>query len=142
MSEKSIGPEDLKNPQEEIGEEIDQELLELCEGDQELAKKVQETRRKYKREWWKSENSDEIVWGQLNEPVLIVALEKFHEAAKKVFGEPICTDELGLNAERLKAEFKEKTQGKYSESFLNKIIEMIPKEKRVVIESSGKNKEN
>ena len=134
MREKFRGPEEPKNPQEEI----DQELLDLCKGNREAAKKVQAIRSKYENKWWESSDPFEVAWGQLNEPALIMYFGKFHEAIEKALGRPVYTHEFGLNAEGL----KEEMQGKRPAPSLNEIIEMIPEEKRVVVELPEKDKEN
>ena len=134
MREKFRGPEEPKNPQEEI----DQELLDLCKGNREAAKKVQAIRSKYENKWWESSDPFEVAWGQLNEPALIMDFGKFHEAIEKALGRPVYSHEFGLNAEGL----KEEMQCKRPAPSLNEIIEMIPEEKRVVVELPEKDKEN
>ena len=134
MTEKFRGPEGPNNHQEEI----DQELLDLCKGNREAAKKIQAIRSKYENKWWDSSDPFEVAWGQLNEPSLIMDFRKLHEAVEKALGRPVFPHEFGLNAEGLKKEM----QGKRPAPSLNEIIEMIPEEKRIVFEPPEKDNEN
>jgi hypothetical protein len=49
---------------------------------------------KYSYPWWASENPLEVFWGQLNEEIMIVPLEKFLDAAKRAMGREVFKQEL------------------------------------------------
>ena len=59
---------------------------------------------KYSFPWWASKNSLEVFWGQLNEEVQIVPVEKFHECAKQAMSREVLSDEFA-DRESLKDEF-------------------------------------
>ncbi|MBI3852580.1 MAG: site-specific integrase [Verrucomicrobia bacterium] len=62
---------------------------------------------KYSYPWWASKNPVEVFWGQLNEDVQIVPLEKFHESAKQAMNREVFPDEFA-DRESLKEEFIER----------------------------------
>jgi integrase len=59
---------------------------------------------KYSYPWWASKNPLEVFWGQLNEDVQVVALEKFHERAKQAMNREVFSDEFA-DHDSLKDEF-------------------------------------
>lgn len=65
---------------------------------------IAEAKAKYSYPWWASKNSLEVFWGQLNEPVQIVPLEKFHKCAKQAMSREVFADELA-EREALREEF-------------------------------------
>lgn len=65
---------------------------------------IAQAKAKYAYPWWAAKNSLEVFWGQLNESVQIVALEKFHECAKQAMGREVFADELN-EREALREEF-------------------------------------
>jgi len=62
---------------------------------------------KYGYPWWASKNPLEVFWGQLNEDVQIVPLEKFHESAMQAMNREVFPDEFA-DLESLKEEFIER----------------------------------
>jgi hypothetical protein len=62
---------------------------------------------KYAYPWWASKNPLEIFWGQLNEKVQIVPLDKFHACAKEAMNREVFPDELA-DRQSLKEEFGER----------------------------------
>lgn len=62
---------------------------------------------KYSYPWWASENPLEVFWGQLNEEIMIVPLEKFLEAAKRAMGREVFKQELA-DRQALMDEFAER----------------------------------
>lgn len=57
--------------------------------------------------WWVSQNPLEVFWGQLNEEVQIVSLEKFHACAKNAMNREVFSEEL-TDREALREEFVER----------------------------------
>jgi hypothetical protein len=55
---------------------------------------VAKAKAKYEYPWWASEDSLEILWGQLHEEVSIVPEEKLVEAAKRAMGRELFRSEL------------------------------------------------
>lgn len=67
-------------------------------------KSVAAAKAKYSYPWWASKNSREVFWGQLNEEIQIVPMQKFHECAKQVMNREVFSDEFA-DRESLKDEF-------------------------------------
>jgi integrase len=67
-------------------------------------KAIGEAKAKYSYPWWASKNSLEVFWGQLNEDVQIVPLDKFHTCAKEAMNREVFADEL-TDRDSLKHEF-------------------------------------
>lgn len=65
------------------------------------------TKAKYSYPWWASKNPLEVFWGQLDEAVQVVPLEKFHESAKQAMNREVFPDEFA-DRESLKEEFIER----------------------------------
>jgi hypothetical protein len=72
---------------------------------------------KYKYPWWASENSLEVIWGQLHEETRIVPVEKLLEAAKLAMGREVFKSELS-DRQALLDELSARTQ----EEILNKVL--------------------
>jgi hypothetical protein len=70
-------------------------------------KAIAQAKAKYAYPWWASKNSLEVFWGQLNEAVQIVPMEKFHICAKEAMGREVFSDELA-DRQSLKEEFSER----------------------------------
>jgi integrase len=62
---------------------------------------------KYAYPWWASKNALEVFWGQLNEVVQIVPLDKLHACAKAAMKREVFPDELA-DLDSLKEEFSER----------------------------------
>lgn len=89
----------------------------------EQAKKVAES------EVWKDWTDEEIVRFQLFQERLCMDFSKFHEAVEKILGRPVFTHELGFNYEGIKQEYL----GIKSKPTFDEILNLIPKEKRILI---------
>ncbi len=57
-------------------------------------KAIAKAKAKYKYPWWASTNPLELFWGQVNEDVRIVPLEKYHNAAKAAMDREVFPQEL------------------------------------------------
>jgi integrase len=67
-------------------------------------KVIAQAKAKYAYPWWASKNAQEVFWGQLNEPVQVVPLDKFQACAKEAMNREVFQDELA-DPESLKEEF-------------------------------------
>ncbi len=65
---------------------------------------IAQAKAKYAYPWWASTNATEVFWGQLNEPVQIVPLDKFHARAKEAMNREVFVNELA-DQQSLKEEF-------------------------------------
>jgi len=70
-------------------------------------KAIAQAKAKYAYPWWASKNAEEVFWGQLNEEVQIVPLDKFHACAKDAMNREVFPDELA-DRQSLKEEFRER----------------------------------
>jgi integrase len=61
----------------------------------------------YSYPWWASKNSLEVFWGQLNEEVQIVPMDRFHACAKDAMNRDVFIDEL-VDRDALRDEFVER----------------------------------
>jgi hypothetical protein len=68
---------------------------------------VAKTKAKYSYPWWASENPAEVFWGQVNEAVQIVPMEKYIAAAAQAMGREVFKTELS-DPQALIAEFQER----------------------------------
>jgi hypothetical protein len=66
---------------------------------------------------------------QINERLLCIPFDVFHEAVEKTVGRPVFTHEFGLNYEGIKNEIMNGAPP----PTMKEIINMIPKEKRILI---------
>lgn len=78
---------------------------------------------------WKDWTHEEIVRLQLFQKLLCVPFSRFHEALEAVLGRPVFTHELGLNYDGIVSEYL----GDKEPPTLQEIINLIPKEKLVII---------
>lgn len=79
----------------------------LCSGkpNPETIARVVSTLDKYGDDkWWLSDDKRIIGYFQLNEPIIVVPFDKFHEGLEALLCRPVWTHELGLNYEGLKNE--------------------------------------
>ncbi len=65
---------------------------------------IAEAKTKYGYPWWASKNPLEVFWGQLNEAVQIVPMEKYHACAKTAMSREVFSDEFS-DRDALKQEF-------------------------------------
>lgn len=79
--------------------------------------------------WWIGKSHRDIAGFQLFEPLLCCPFDVFHEAVEKALNRPVFTHEFGLNLDGLKKEFL----GIGKPPTLEEIIEILPKEKRILI---------
>lgn len=80
--------------------------------------------------WWEGRTAREIAKFQLFTDELSMPFSVFHEALEKALGRPVFTHELVLNYDGLCMELL----GEKDAPTLNEIIELIPAEKRIVIQ--------
>ena len=85
---------------------------------------IAKAKTKYNYPWWASENPLEVFWGQLNETVSIVPVEKFLEMGKQVMGRQVFKQELSDRA-ALVDELLERAD----ESTLREVLAKIPTQK-------------
>jgi hypothetical protein len=67
-------------------------------------KVIARAKAKYGFPWWASKNALEVFWGQLNENIQIVPVDKFYACAKEAMKREVFPDEFG-DRESLKEEF-------------------------------------
>jgi hypothetical protein len=80
-----------------------------------------------KSEIWKTWNHEQIVRLQLFQDKLCVPFDKFHEAIESVLGRPVWTHEFASN------NIKEEYLGTRPAPTFEEIIDLIPKDKRIII---------
>jgi hypothetical protein len=80
--------------------------------------------------WWEGKPYRDIAKVQLFTAELCCPFSIFHEALEKSLGRPVYTHELGLNYDGICQEFL----GERDPPTIEEIINMIPKEKRIVIQ--------
>lgn len=83
----------------------------------------------YKSEFWESMSYRDIALYQLFTDRLCMPFEVFHKAIEKTLGRPVFTHEFGFNIEGLKKEI----MGQKPPPTFQEVIELIPKDKRVII---------
>lgn len=83
-----------------------------------------------KSEFWKELTHRQIAEFQLTEDLLCMPFSVFHEAVEKTLGRPVYTHEFGLNRDGLISEML----GDRKAPTLQEIIDLIPAEKRIVIQ--------
>jgi hypothetical protein len=79
--------------------------------------------------FWEAMSFRERAMFQMWEDRLCMPFGVFHEAVEKTLGRPVWTHEFGLNRDGLRAELI----GNGVAPTLAEIMEMIPKDKRIVI---------
>jgi hypothetical protein len=84
----------------------------------------------FKSELWKGRTHREIAKFQLFTAELCVPFQIFHEAVEKSLGRPVFTHEFGLNPDGIRLEFL----GEKDPPTMEEIINLIPEEKRIVLE--------
>ena len=83
----------------------------------------------FKNTEWKKWPDKTLVGFQLFQKKLCVPFDVFHTAIERVLERPVYTHEFGLNWDGLVAEFL----GQAPKPSLDEIINLIPKEKRLII---------
>jgi integrase len=89
-------------------------------------KAIAQAKAKYTYPWWASKDPLEVFWGQLNETVQIVPLDKFHACAKEAMNREVFPDELA-DRQSLKEEFSERISEATLVELQNKIQAKQPK---------------
>ena len=82
-----------------------------------------------KTEWWKGLPHSSIAYTQMIIEELVMPFDVFHEALESTLGRPVFTHELGMNLDGIWLEMN----GRAEAPSFEKIISMIPAEKRVVL---------
>lgn len=93
----------------------------------------EEATKLYESKFWENMSFREIAIFQLYEDLLCMPFEIFHEAVEKTLDRPVWTHEFGLNHEGLKRELS----GIFPAPTMEEILDMIPKEKRVIVVTQG-----
>ncbi|MEE9446190.1 MAG: hypothetical protein V3V19_11065 [Cocleimonas sp.] len=83
----------------------------------------------FKSEFWKTLSAKEIAEFQLFTRRLCMPFVVFHKAIEKALDRPVWMHEFGSNIKGIKKEFL----GEIDPPSLQKIIELIPKDKRIII---------
>lgn len=79
--------------------------------------------------WWQNKTARELAMFQLHEPLLCMPFDVFHKAVEEALQRPVFTHEFGLNWDGLKKELI----GESISPSLEQIIDLIPKDKRILI---------
>ena len=87
----------------------------------ELPVSVAKAKAKYSYPWWASENPIEVFWGQVNEAVKIVPIDKYIEATAQAMNREVFKSELN-DPQALVAEFLER----FSEATISMLFVKIP----------------
>jgi hypothetical protein len=80
--------------------------------------------------WWENLSYREIAGVQLFITELCCPFDVFHEAVEKSLGRPVFTHEFGLNYSGICEEFL----GEREQPTLEEIFNLIPEDKRIVLE--------
>ncbi len=111
---------------------ITQEILEICKGDEEAAKKVLEVRNEYINDWWNSEDASDKAWGQLHERILVMDFREFKRAVRDALDrqeEGVFTSEFyGEGAENLRKALKTKLEERGELDAKNELVKKKNKE--------------
>ena len=86
-------------------------------------------------EFWKTMSARDIALFQLEVRRLCMPFSVFHKALEEALQRPVWTHEMGLNWEGL----KEELLGKRQKPTMEEIINLIPKDKRIIILGVDKN---
>jgi integrase len=84
-------------------------------------KAVAKTKAKYRFPWWASSDPLEMFWGQVNESVRLVPLERYHDCAKTAMGREVFAQEFA-DADALRDEFIERTSQRVLTELSHKIL--------------------
>ena len=82
--------------------------------------------------WWESTPIEQAVMFQLFEERLVMPFALFHEGIEKVLGRPIWTHEFAFADKP--GGLREEAQHKCQPPSMQEIMDLIPTEKRIVIE--------
>jgi len=81
-------------------------------------------------EFWKTMSVKDLALFQLEVKKLCMPFSVFHKAIEEALNRPVWTHEMGLNWEGL----KEELLGKRPKPTMEEIINLIPEDKRVIME--------
>jgi len=81
-------------------------------------------------EFWKTMSAKDLALFQLEVKKLCMPFSVFHKAIEEALNRPVWTHEMGLNWEGL----KEELLGKRPKPTMEEIINLIPEDKRVIME--------
>jgi hypothetical protein len=84
----------------------------------------------YHSNWWEKLSYREIAGVQLFITELSCPFDVFHEAVEKSLGRPVFTHEFGLNYSGICEEFL----GEREQPTLEEVLNLIPEDKRIVLE--------
>lgn len=84
----------------------------------------------YKSDAWRDWTDEEVVRFQLFQQKLCMDFSRFHKAIEKVLDRPVYTHEFGMNYEGIVEEYL----GTKKASTFDEIINMIPQEKRIIVQ--------
>jgi hypothetical protein len=88
----------------------------------------------YDSNWWEGLSYQEIAGVQLFTTELCCLFDVFQEAVEKSLGRPVFTHEFGLNYDGICEEFL----GERQQPTLEEIFNLIPEDKRIVLEVNQK----
>jgi hypothetical protein len=88
----------------------------------------------YHSNWWEGLTYREIAGVQLFTTELCCPFDVFHEAVEKSLGRPVFTHEFGLNYSGICEEFL----GEREQPTLEEVLNLIPEDKRIVLEVNQK----
>jgi len=80
--------------------------------------------------WWEGRSAREIAKFQLFTEELSMPFDIFHQKLEEALGRPVWTHELGLNFDGIALEFL----GEKDAPTMDEIIELIPAEKRILVQ--------
>ncbi len=83
--------------------------------------------------WWKGMDAKKVFEFQMRTKELCMDFGEFHRIVEAALGRPVWTHEFGLNWDGLLDEF----YGKSEPPSMQEIMELIPEEKRIVINLGG-----
>lgn len=87
----------------------------------------------FESKFWEQMSLEERAKFQLFERKLCMPFDLFHEAVEKTLGRPVFTHEFGLNWEGLQKELL----GESPHPTMEEIINLIPKNKRIIVAELG-----
>lgn len=86
---------------------------------------------------WETWTDEKIAWFQIHQKKVCVPFDVFHRAVEHVLGRPVFTHEFGFNYDGLVSEM----EGKIPKPTFEDIINLVPKDKRILIFTNKKEDE-
>lgn len=80
--------------------------------------------------WWEGKSAHEIASFQMATQELCMPFDEFHKAIEAALNRPVWTHEFGLNRDGL----REELQGNKPAPSFQDILDLIPPEKRIILE--------